>query len=160
MSKRLIALLVGVLAIAALAAGCGSGDDSTDTEAVDVTITKDQLIAQGDKICEKGNQRLEDEADEYAKENDVDTSNPTEEQQEDVIVTVVGPALQSQADEIDALGAPEGEEDEVDAIVEALEAGAQELEDDPGSLLKSGAEPLGEASKLASEFGFKVCGQE
>lgn len=159
MNKRLILLLVGVMALAAFAAGCGSSDDSTDTDEA-VALTKVEFIEQGDVICEKGNEQLENEADEFAEDNDIDTSNPTEEQQEDVIVSVVGPALQSQADELAALGAPEGEEDDVAAIVEALEAGAQELEDDPGSLLKSGAEPLGEASKLASEFGFKTCGRE
>ena len=158
MSKRLIVLLAGVLAIAVIA-GCGSSDDSTETDE-SVALTKVEFIKQGDAICAKGNERLEDEADEFAEDNDVDTGNPTEDQQEEVIVTVVGPALQSQADELGELGAPEGEEDKVTAIVEALEAGAQELEDDPGSLLESGAEPLVEARKLATEFGFKTCGQE
>jgi len=145
--------------VAAFAAGCGGGGDSTATDE-SVALTKAEFIKQGDAICEQGNDQLEDEADEFAEDNDVDTSNPTEEQQEEVIVTVVGPALQSQADELSGLGAPEGEEDKVTAIVEALEAGAQELEDDPGSLLESGAEPLEEANKLATEFGFKTCGQE
>ena len=56
--------------------------------------------------------------------------------------------------------APSGEEDKVEAIVDALEAGAEELEDDPGSLLDGkGTGPLDKANELASEFGFKECGQ-
>lgn len=159
MSKRLTALLVAALAIAALVAGCGSGDDSTGTDEA-VVLTKAEFIKQGDAICKKGSERLEDEANEYAEENDIDTSNATKDQQEGVIATVVGPALRQQADEIGELGAPEGKEKEVTEVVEALEAGAQELEDSPGSLLESDAEPLAKAQKLAIEFGFRVCGQQ
>jgi hypothetical protein len=151
-------MLFGAIAIAAIVAGCGSSDDSSDSTTV--VLTKAEFVKQGDAICEKGSTRLEEEADEFAEDNDIDTNDPTKEQQEEVIVAVVGPALQEQADELGELGAPEGEEGRVSAIVEALEAGAQELEDDPGSLLKSGAEPLAEANKLANEFGFKSCGQE
>lgn len=157
MSKRLIALLAGVMAIAMVAAGCGSSsDDSTET----VVLTKTEFIKQGDAICKQGSSQISDEADEFAEENDIDTSNPSKEDQEEVIVSVVAPALQTQADEISELGAPEGEEEKVTAMIEALEAGAEKLEDEPGALLESKADPLAEANKLANEFGFKECGRE
>jgi ABC-type glycerol-3-phosphate transport system substrate-binding protein len=159
LSKRLIALLAGVMAIAIVTAGCGSSDDSTTDTGV-VVLTKTEFITQGDAICDKGSKQIEDEADEFATDNDVDTENPSKEDQEEVISTVVAPALQTQADELGALGAPEGEEDTVAAIVEALDDGARELEDDPASLLEeSGTGPLDGAEKLATAFGFKKCGQ-
>lgn len=158
MSKRFTVLLATVVAFAAIAAGCGSSsDDSTEV----VVLTKTEFIEQGDAICVKGSKQIEKEADEFAEDNDVDTANPKTEDQEEVITTVVGPALQTQAEELDALGAPEGEEEAVAAIVEALEDGAAELEEDPGALLgENVSNPLEEAEKLASEFGFKECGQE
>lgn len=157
MSKRLIALLAGVMAIAIVAAGCGSSsDDSTET----VVLTKTEFIEQGDAICAKGSKQIEEEADAFAEDNDVDTQNPTKEDQEEVITTVVGPALQTQADELSELGAPEGEEEKAEAMIAALEAGAEKLEDEPGVLLENDADPLGEANKLANEFGFEECGQE
>jgi hypothetical protein len=158
LSKRLIALLAGVMAIAIVAAGCGSsGDDSTDTV---VVLTKTEFIKQGDAICKKGSESLSQEAEDFADENNIDTSKPTKKQQEEVIETVVGPALQTQADELGELGAPDGEEDKTAAIVDALEAGAEELEDNPGALLESnGKSPLDKAKELATEFGFKECGQ-
>ena len=57
---------------------------------------------------------------------------------------------------------PRGEEEAVEAIVEAVEAGAEEGEDDPSSfLVESGNEgPFDEANQLAGEFGLKVCGGE
>jgi hypothetical protein len=158
LSKRTLATLAGVVAIAIVAAGCGSSDDSTTTV---VALTKVEFIKQGDAICKKGGEQIGDEADAFAKENGIDTEKPTKEEQEEVIVGVLGPALQDQADEISALGAPDGEEEKVEALVEALESGAEELEDDPASLLEeAGPGPLDEAGKLADAFGFKECGQE
>lgn len=157
MSKRLIVLLAGVVAIAAVAAGCGSSSDSTETTAA---LSKAEFIKQGDAICEKGSKQIETEAEEFAEDNNIDTSKPTNKQQEEVIVTVVAPSLQTQADELSELGAPEGEEGKTAAIIDALEAGAEEVEDDPGTLLESGTNPLGKASELATKYGFKACGLE
>jgi hypothetical protein len=158
LSKRLIALLAGVMAMAIVAAGCGSSDDSTDTV---VVLTKTEFIKQGDAICKKGSEQIEDEANAFAEENNIDTNKPTKKEQEEVISGVLGPALQKQADEISALAAPDGDSEKVEAILAALESGAEELEDDPGSLLEeSGTGPLDEANELANEFGFKQCGQE
>jgi hypothetical protein len=156
LSKRLIAMLAGVMAIAIVAAGCGSSsDDSTEA----VVLTKTEFITQGDAICKRGSSQIEDEADEFAADNDIDTSKPSKEDQEEVIVSVVAPSLQTQADEISELGAPEGEEEKVTAMIEALEAGAEKLEDEPGLALERNADPLAEANKLATELGFKECGE-
>ena len=77
-----------------------------------------------------------------------------------MVSQVVAPAIQRQAEEIDALGAPSGDEEEVEAIVEALEAGAEEAEEDPGTIVEGKTSgPFAEANKLAGEYGFKVCGQ-
>jgi hypothetical protein len=157
LSKRLTLLLAGIVATAVVVAGCGSSDDSTETT---VTLTKVEFIEQGDAICKQGSKQIEDEADEFAEDNDIDTSDPSKEEQEEVITTVVAPSLQTQADEISELGAPEGEEDEVTAMIDALEAGAQKLEDEPGVLLESDSDPLAEANRLANKFGFEECGQE
>ncbi len=158
MSKRPIALLAGVMAIAIVAAGCGSSSDDSTTV---VVLTKTEFIKQGDAICKRGSESLSQEAEDFADENNIDTEKPTKEQQEEVIATVVGPALQTQAEELGELGAPDGEEEKTTAIVDALETGAEELEDNPGALLESsGKGPLDKANELANEFGFKECGQE
>lgn len=137
------------------AVSCGGGDDDSTA----ATLTKSEFIAQADAICKDGEEALEQEADEFAEENDVDTENPTEAQQEEVISDVVAPAIRQQGEEIAELGAPEGDEETIEAIVEAVESGADELESDPASLLE-GKNPLGEGSKLAREYGLKECGEE
>ena len=94
MSKRLIAVLMAVAAIAAIVAGCGGSDDSTDTDtaSVDVTITKGQLIAQGDAICKQGNEEIEEGFERYAEENDIPKNQePNDEQGVEIVETVIVP---------------------------------------------------------------------
>lgn len=158
MKKALLAIGM-VIALAAAVAGCGGGDDSTG-DSTSAALTKPEFVKQADAICKSGEEALEDEADEFVEENDVDTENPTTEQQEEVIVDVVAPALHKQGEEIAALGAPEGEEESVEAIVDALESGSDDLESDPGAFINGKENPLAEASKLAREFGLTECGEE
>ena len=145
MSKRLIALLVGVFALV-LVAGCGSDDEEGGEE----TLTKVEFIKQGDRICEEGEEQGETEAEEFAEENGFELEKASEEQLEEAIVEVLVPALSRQAEEINALGAPEGDEETVEAIIVSLEDAAAEVEDDP-SLAFEG-EPLKEASRLAEDL--------
>jgi hypothetical protein len=164
MSKGLIAAIAGVLVVALVIAGCGgsdsdSGDNGGDGGDTTVALTKVEFIKQADAICEKGNKSIEDGADKFAKDNDVDTEKPTDEQKEEVIVEVVAPEIRQQGEEISDLGAPAGDEDKVEAIVTSLEDAADELESEPANLFE-GKNPLQEASKLGQQYGFKVCGEE
>jgi phosphosulfolactate synthase (CoM biosynthesis protein A) len=155
-----MALLFGVLAVA-LVAGCGGSSDSSSSSSSDSgsSLSKAEFIEQGDEICTKGDQAIEAEANEFAKENGIDTEKPTKAQQEEVIAQVVAPAVKQQGEEIGDLGPPSGDEEQVEAIVEAVGRGADELEKDPGGLLE-GKNPLKEGSKLARAYGFKSCGEE
>jgi hypothetical protein len=163
LSKRLIALLFGVLAVA-LVAGCGGGGDDTssggDSSESTSSLTKPEFIKQADTICEKGNESIAAEAEEFAEENDIDIEKPTTAQQEEVVSDVIAPAIHEQAEKIDDLGAPSGEEDEVTAIVEAVENGADEAEASPDTIVEGDEGPFEEANELATKFGLKVCGSE
>jgi hypothetical protein len=168
LSKRLLSTMLGALVVALLAAGCGGGgDDSSSTAGADSTessdsgssLTKAEFIAKGDEICKQGDAAIEDEANEFADENGIDTENPTEAQQEEVIEQVVGPAIKRQSEEIADLGPPEGEEEAVEEIVAAVGRGAEEIEEDPKAVV-NGENPLAEATELAKAYGFKQCGGE
>ena len=160
MSKRLIAMLAAVLAVAIVAAGCGSSDSSSsDSSETTAALSKAEFIKQGDAICTKGNKAIETEANEFAEENNVNTEKPTKAQKEEVIVAVVAPGVRKQGEEIAELGAPSGDEQAVEEIVDAVEGGAEELEENPTPLI-AGKNPLSKGSKLADSYGFKVCGEE
>jgi hypothetical protein len=159
-------MLAAVLAVAIVAAGCGSSSDdsssdtgSSDTTGTTAALSKAEFIKQGDAICTKGNESIETEANEFAKENNVNTEKPTQAQKEEVIIAVVAPAVRKEGEEIAELGAPSGDEEAVEAIVAAVEEGADELENEP-KLLIDGKNPLAKGSKLAKSYGLKVCGEE
>lgn len=156
MNRRLLAVLAAIFAVG-LIAGCGSSDDSTDTVEETVTLTKAEFIKQGDQICKRAEGEAQAEAEEYAEENGFALESASDEQLEEAVVEVLVPALNRQIEELDALGAPEGEEERVEEIIVALEDGAAEIEDDPSLTFKG--DPLNEATRLAGDYGFEACGE-
>jgi len=160
LSKRFTLLLAGVMALGVIAAGCGSSDDSTDTTDVTVTITKDQLIAQGDTICKQGDKEIEEGFESYAEENNIPKNKePSDEQGVELVETVIVPSIKTQAELIRGLGTPEGDEDEVEAMLDSLDEAVEEAEENPESLFDEKSDPFGDPNQRAEDYGFKVCGQ-
>lgn len=155
MKKASLVALAALVALAVLVAGCGSDDDG-DTTATE-SLTKVEFIKQGDAICEKAEDESEAEAEEFAEENGFTLEKASEEQLEEAVAEVFVPSLNQQAEDIEALGAPEGDEEQVEEIIVSIEEAADEIEDDP-SLVFEG-EVLKEPSRLAKDYGFKVCGE-
>ncbi len=162
MSKRLT-VLAGVLALAIAAAGCGSSDDSTDTDtaSAEVTITKEQLIAQGDAICKQGNEEIEDGFDRYAEENNLPKNKePSDEQGVEIVETVIVPNLLTQSELIRGLGAPEGDEEQIEELVDSLDEAIEAAEEDPEALFNEDTDPFGDVNQQAQDYGFSECGEE
>jgi hypothetical protein len=155
--SKLIAVLAAFAAIMVIVAGCGGGDDSSSDSS---SITKAQFVKQADAICEKGNKESEAEFEELAKEKGFsEKKEPSKPQQEEIISEIVAPGVQKQIEEIDALGAPEGDEKQIEAMVAAVEEGVEEIEENPASLIE-GKNPLAKGTKLAKDYGLKACGEE
>lgn len=153
--NKLLTMTVAAVVLAALVAGCGGGDETTDET---VTLTKAEFIKQGDAICQKGNDQSEKEAEEFAEENDFELEKASDEQLEEAVSEVLVANLRGQLDELEALGAPEGDEEQVEEIIDSLEGATEEIEDDPGVVFDG--EVLKEPGELAQDYGFKVCGAE
>jgi len=151
LSKRPIALLAGVLAVALVAAGCGGGSSAP--------LTKAELIKEGNAVCSNGSEQIKTEAAEFLKENHINRREVLgTAQYRELTETVVTPTLQQETEEIRALGAPNGEEKEVNALLDALEQGIKNAEKYPNDIFKR-AEALAEANKKANEYGLKECGK-
>jgi hypothetical protein len=147
---------VGLVALGALVAGCGSGGGDT-TDSATATLTKAEFIKQGDTICQEANEDNQAEAEEFAEENGFELEKASKEQIEEAVGAVLAPSLNKQAEEIGALGAPKGDEKTVEEIVTALEDAAGEIEDNP-NLVFTG-KTLKKPNQLAEAYGFKVCGK-
>lgn len=176
MLARTILTVAVTAALAAFAAGCGGGDDagsaaqntgSTSSNAGNASsseapagpegapggeLTKAELIEQGDAICERGRTKAEAEIGRKLK------SNASKAEASEVIISVSLPAIQAQTEEMGALDAPSGDEAEIEAIVQSVKDAVAAAEKNP-SLLSEKGSPFVKADKLATQYGFKACGQ-
>jgi hypothetical protein len=154
LNKALLAGLAVLAALGMIVTGCGSDDDGETTE----TLTKAEFIKQGDAICKKASEESQSGAEEFAKENDFTLEKASKDQIEEAVVEVLVPNLNQQAEDLEALGAPEGDEEQAEEIIVALEDAADKIEDEPKLIFEG--EALAEPGKLAGAYGFKVCGQQ
>lgn len=158
MRKRPLVLLVSLFVVGLLAAGCGGGDDG-DT-ATGEALSKAQFIKRADRICQQAFDAVEGETKEWAREHDIPTDRePSDEVKEELVTEVIVPNLEQQADDVEALGFPSGDEQRVEAVLAALRSGAREVTEKP-ELVIEGKHVLSEASGLAEDYGFEVCGDE
>jgi len=159
-SKPFMALFAA-FAVLALVAGCGGGSDSTGTETTTSSLTKSEFLKQGNAICARGNTEIEDGFEEFGKEHNFSKKHePTQAELEEAAETVLIPSIRQELDDIRALGAPQGEEAEIEAILAAAEKALKKGEEDPGAMIEEGEGPFAEANKLAREFGLVKCGEE
>ena len=143
------------LAVAALIAGCGGDeDDGGFSPVVSGPVSKLEFLRQADEICVSTESRIEAAADDLVTAK----KDPAPAEVESVALEIVVPALESEVAAIGALGAPEGDEAEVQAILDATEAGIAEIEADPQALLDGAPESLRRAEMLASRYGSRQCG--
>ena len=152
MMRRPLVLLACVLAIAPVAAGCGSSKKSESSQ----TITKAAFLKKGNAICAQGNRDINAGGKRLFGTNR--TKKPSTKQLKAFATTVLLPSVESQVNGIRALGAPKGDEATVKAILDAADEGVAAGKKDPLSLTKEGADPFAKANRLARAYGLKVCG--
>jgi hypothetical protein len=148
------ALLLPALLLAAGLTGCGGDDDpkkAEESSSAAPALSQADFLEQGNAICAAGNEEISTAADALGEA-------PGQEDIEGFTVDVLIPNVQGQHDAIDALGAPEGDEDTVDAILAALQDGIDALSDDPSLITQQDGDPFVEANQLASDYGLTECG--
>lgn len=150
MGRGLIAILLGVFAIALVGAGCGGGDDSTSSG-----LSKAQFVKQGDAICAKAETKKNSDLETAFKEGSKGGKPLSKSFERQLVIEVALPPIVTMTEELAALGAPDGDGE---AIVSAFEDGISAIEDDPGSVL-DGSNPFEEADQLAGQYGFKACAE-
>lgn len=156
MSKRFIALLAALAALALIIAGCGGGSDSTETTS---SLTKAEFVKQGNAICAKGNEEIEEAFEEFGKEHGFSKEKePSKAELEEAVETVLIPKISKEIESIRALGPPD---EEAEAVLDAAEEALEKGEEDPKQFLKEeNAGPFAKANKLSREYGLTKCGEE
>jgi hypothetical protein len=142
--------------IAVLLAGCGGGGDDAVTQATTAApaLTKPEFIRQADQICLSGDSRIEAAADDLL----AGSGEPPPAEVRRIALRIVVPGLESEVRAIRALGAPAGDESEVERILSATQRGIAQIEADPESAVAGAPPALRQAGRLARRYGSSECG--
>ena len=140
-------MAVSLLAI--LAAGCGGGDGASTASTPEAT--KAAFIEQGNAIlCTKS------KAVATATKAISQEKSPSVKQLKDFVLGKVLPAVQRAHDDMAKLAVPEGDEDQVAAILTEMQAAIDATTANPASLL-SGPDPFTKADRLITAYGLTGC---
>jgi hypothetical protein len=149
---KIAVLLLGAALVSLLAVGCGSsGDSTTDSTA---TLTKAEFVKQGNAICDAGNKEIQAGFEEVIPKG----KQPTKAQISEAMETVLIPSVSKQVEEIDALGAPEGEEEAVEKFLTSAEEELEKGEEEPEALASDSS--FDQTSKDAQAIGLTSCAEE
>jgi hypothetical protein len=143
-----IALLVSLLLLPA----CGSSADETASGGP----AKAEFIRRADQICERSDKTQNAAIAIVVKKSSSASQSPALD--EETVVLAGLPPIRIEMEELVALRAPDGDEGQIEAFLDALTEALETAEEDPGTVLDSNSlGPFAEASKLAKKYGFKAC---
>lgn len=140
--------LISILLIAALmtiGAGCGGDSDTT-------AMSKAEVIKRAEVLC---NQFESEREEALAKALEESGPTPNTAQKEMLLTKALEP-YEALIERLDELGAPQGEEQQYDEMVEAMEEAVQRAKANPESAFTSDL-PFREANKQVKAFGLENC---
>jgi hypothetical protein len=136
---------IGMATATLAVSGCGG---SSEPE-----LTKAQFVEQANKICREGENRRAQRVNELAEERA--NNKPAAASRDEVVFDILA-IYEDTTGQLSELGKPAGEEEKVDAIIEAMEEAAERVHADPRSAL-TGDLPFRKANKLAEDYGLTSC---
>jgi hypothetical protein len=142
------ALVAGLMAMALVASGCGSGGETT------ASLSRSQFIKQANAMCKR--QEEDRNAVIRAAIEGRDQSKVLPLAQREKVILEILPPYEEVPEKLEAMGPPEGDDGQVEAIIEAMEQAAREVKANPGAALKS-TKQFFQANKLSSEYGLTEC---
>jgi hypothetical protein len=132
-AARLIMLLACAAAVAAIAAGCG-GSDSSASSGDEVTVTtsslsKDEFIKQASAACTRARKNITNESISYLQQHEAKGDSRADEAASfaKMVKVVIVPIIENEIAEIQKLGAPSGDEDEIEAFLSSEQKGMKEV---------------------------------
>lgn len=154
MSRLWLALLAGALVTGLVLTACGgSGSDTAPS------ITKAELIKKADRICGKADDTQFEESVAYEQEHKATLGSLPSQKRVQKLQVIVGlPSILKEGEELEALGAPDGEEKKLQAIYAALKSAVARSEREPAKMEDPDG-PFAEVNRLTEAYGFKACSQ-
>jgi len=144
--RRLIAVVL-TASLVLLGAACGDDEER---------LTSEEFEAQGNEICEEGNERLEKLFTEEFGEAD---EAPPADEVEAFIDDEVVPSIEQQIDDLRELNPPEDIEEEYEELLDEAEEAAEEIGDLSAEDLFAGEDPFEDVNRRAEELGLTACAE-
>jgi hypothetical protein len=144
---------VAMLTVGLVAAGCGSSGSSGSTSTT--ALTKTEWLKKANAICKKGNQQINAGAQKVFPKS---KGKPSPAELNKFATGTLIPSVQSQIDQINALGAPKGDEAKVTAILNSAQAALDKGKKDPALLTTNGPGPFKKTNQLSTAYGLTTCG--
>lgn len=159
-SRRRFAFLLVVIIGLVVLAGCGSDEPTVEPGAIETSsISKEEFIEKADEICTLGNRWLLKQIDANIKEQEA--KKPDE--SPDALFTeatkkLVLPRVDANVKDIQALGAPQGDETELEAFLVQMHQEAVALQERTKiSLDDVFGKAFNNAGELGRDYGLKAC---
>jgi hypothetical protein len=147
--------------VAVAAFGCGGSDDSGDTalaEPIETSsLTKAQFVKRADAICAKVEPAIESKSAAYEKQHPSVAEQGEEKLVAAMTDSVLVPAMQEAIDGIRKLGAPRGDEQQVEGILVAMQEANDNAEETRITEYLQFGEEFRGSSKAAQRYGLKEC---
>lgn len=144
----------------AAAGGEGSdGGDRGDSSAVEATSeSKEEYVAKANALCKKRKLQVQADLLRLFKRLSADGPPDPEANASKIVEEGVAPGLEAEVRELRELGAPEGDEDQVEELLTAIEASFGEAREDPEAFVNDPAAFM-DTRRLAREYGIDQCGR-
>lgn len=150
--RNILFLLVAAMAV--VGAGCGEDDESS---AKGPPLSKPEFVKRANAICARAKSEGQEWVDDYAKRNSPG-DNSQAEISSDIINGAFLPSARKATVGIEALAPPVGDDDQIDAFLEAnREAIETAMEDDEVPAELDVPPSFEEPGKLAREYGIDKC---
>jgi hypothetical protein len=144
--RLLLAISATAVLVAGVVAGCGSSGNSTSTAA----LSKTAYLAKANAICKAGNAKQR--ADQMAL-----GKHPSQAQITTYITGTQIPDIQSQIDQVKALGAPSGDEVVVNKYLATAQADLDKIKSDPSLAYNAKSDPFADFAAIAHPYGLTSC---
>ena len=141
-------MFVAMLSVGLVLAACGSSSSSTTST---TALTKAQFLVKGNAICAAGNKATNKIANNTFSKN----KKPTQAQINEFAAKIT-PIIQGEINGVKNLGAPQGDQAKVNAIVNSAQSALNKIKADP-TILASNQDPFKQANQLAKSYGLTAC---
>lgn len=153
-------MLLGALTVALSVTGCGGGDGEES-----VQILRSAFAEKGSAICLATRRKIRSDFEAYVRGQEgreVERAEKAgkltaEEAAAKVGETIIVPAMRQELEELEALGAPAGDKDRVNALLTAFEEGVERAARHPERAASDGTEAFGKSGKVAANYGLEGC---